>query len=200
VHGLIDNLPAGKVLDAACGTGRHARYLHTQGHAVIGVDTSPEMLLNARAALPAVEFRSGDLTALPVESNSMDLAVCALALTHCPDLMPPVRELARVVRPGGHVIISDFHPFMIMLGGTAFFMAADGSAGYVTTYLHHHNVYLQAFRAAGLEVFECLEPGNGEKEVVLMATGMMDIAGDAFRSALLGVPSALVWLLRRKES
>jgi hypothetical protein len=88
---------------------------------------------------------------------------------------------------------------MIMLGGTAFFMAADGSAGFVTTYLHHHSAYLQAFKAAGLEVLQCLEPGHEEKEVVLMATGMMDIAGEAFRSALLGVPGALVWLLRRKE-
>ncbi len=68
-----------------------------------------------------------------------------------------------------------------------------------------HNVssppsaYLQAFQAAGLEVLQCLEPGHGEEEVVLMAAGMMDMAGDAFRSALLGVPGALVWLLQRRE-
>jgi len=151
----------------------------------------------SRTAVPAAEFRQGDLFALPVESSSVDLAVGALALTHCPDLLPPIRELARVVRLGGYILISDFHPFMIMLGGTAFFVAADGSAGYVTTYLHYHSAYLRAFQHAGLVVEQCLEPVHGENEVVLMSTGMMDVAGDAFRSALLGVPGALVWLLRR---
>lgn len=197
VHTLLDQFPAGVALDAACGTGRHSKYLHARGHKVIGVDTTPEMLTRAQAAVPTAEFRQGDLSALPVESSSIDIAVCALALTHCPDLLPPVRELARVVRPGGSILLSDFHPYMILLGGTAFFVAADGSAGYVTTYLHQHSAYLRAFQQAGLEVEQCIEPVYGENEVVLMSSGMMDVAGEAFRSALLGVPGALVWLLRR---
>lgn len=200
VHSLLDQIPVGVALDAACGTGRHSQYLCARGHTVIGVDTTPEMLARAQAAVPAAEFRLGDLSALPVESNSIDVVVCALALTHCADLLPPLRELARVVRPGGSVLISDFHPFMILLGGTAFFVAADGSAGYVTTYLHQHSTYLHAFQQAGLVVEQCVEPVYGENEVVLMSSGMMDQAGEAFRSALLGIPGALVWVLRRSPS
>src|SRR4029453_7868966 len=86
VRRMIDDLPRGDALDAACGTGRHARYLRDRGHRVTGVDLSPEMLAVARAALPDVELREGALTALPFADHTFDLAVCALALTHLPDL------------------------------------------------------------------------------------------------------------------
>ena len=99
VHGLVDSLEPGTALDAACGTGRHARHLKARGHRVVGVDATPEMLDIARRAVPGGDFRLGDLTALPVESASIDVAVCALALTHCEDITRPVSELARVLRP-----------------------------------------------------------------------------------------------------
>jgi 2-polyprenyl-3-methyl-5-hydroxy-6-metoxy-1,4-benzoquinol methylase len=44
VRHIIDGLPTGSALDAACGTGRHAEYLAARGHRVIGVDSSPDML------------------------------------------------------------------------------------------------------------------------------------------------------------
>jgi len=75
----LDALPPGTALDAACGTGRHARYLHARGHRVIGVDASPAMLEVAREALPDADLRLGNLTALPLETASVDLAVCSLA-------------------------------------------------------------------------------------------------------------------------
>ena len=52
--------------------------------------------------------------------------MCTLALTHCSELGPPMRELARVVRPGGHVVISDVHPFMSMLGVHGGYQAETG--------------------------------------------------------------------------
>jgi SAM-dependent methyltransferase len=110
VRALIDPLPPGTALDAACGTGRHARWLAARGYRLIGVDASAEMLDVARTALPEADLRLGDLTALPVETASVDLVVCALALTHCEDLREPVAELARVLRPDGRLVVSDFHP------------------------------------------------------------------------------------------
>lgn len=76
VRRLLDDLPPGRALDAACGTGRHAEYLRGRGHRVVGVDASAEMLARARAKLPDVEFRLGALSALPLETASVDLAVC----------------------------------------------------------------------------------------------------------------------------
>lgn len=110
VWAMLDEQPAGDALDAACGTGRHTKYLVDLGHRVVGVDGSPEMLERARAAAPGADFREGDLTSLPVETASVDLALCALALEHVEDLDTAVAELARAVRPGGRVILSDLHP------------------------------------------------------------------------------------------
>jgi SAM-dependent methyltransferase len=198
IHSLIDRLPPGKALDAACGTGRHTKYLSAKGHTVIGVDASPAMLDAARAALPEVDFRAGDLVRLPVETASQDLAVCALALTHCPDLGPPVAELARTLRPGGRLLLSDFHPLLSVLGCSAFFVGGDGRAGYVQSYTHAHSAYLSAFRAAGLEVLDCIEPTNGEVEVQLLSGGMMELAREAYLDAFLALPGALIWELRRR--
>jgi ubiquinone/menaquinone biosynthesis C-methylase UbiE len=193
VHALLDAWPPGVVLDAACGTGRHARHLAARGHRVIGVDATPEMLAHARRALPEADLRAGDLTALPLERGSVDAAVCALALQHCERLGPPVAELARVVRPGGRLVVSDFHPVQLLLGMAAFFVDADGRAGQVQSHPHGHADYLDAFAAAGLRVVRCIEPATGEDEVALMSGGLIGIAPDAFRDALLGLPAALVW-------
>lgn len=197
VHALVDPWPKGVVLDAACGTGRHARHLAARGHRVIGVDATPEMLAHARRALPDADLRDGDLAALPVETASVDAAVCALALQHCERLGPPVVDLARVVRPGGRLVVSDFHPMQVLLGMSAFFIAADGRAGQVRSHPHLHADYLAAFAAAGLRVVRCIEPAAGEEEVALMSGGLMGVAPDGFRDAFVGLPAALVWDLVR---
>jgi ubiquinone/menaquinone biosynthesis C-methylase UbiE len=198
VRAMIDAVPPGAALDAACGTGRHTRYLAARGHRVIGVDASPAMLAEARRALDDVDLRLGDLAHLPLDDASVDLAVSALALTHCPDLGPPIAELARVVRPGGRLVVSDFHPMMVALGGSAFFVAADGTAGHVRSYFHSHGAHLAAFGDAGLEVLKCVEPTATEAHLLAMSGGLLHLAPEAFRDALVGLPQALVWELVRR--
>ncbi|MFD6274474.1 class I SAM-dependent methyltransferase [Streptomyces sp. NPDC060209] len=109
VRRILDGLPVGTALDAACGTGRHTTYLWELGHDVIGVDASPEMLAQARKRLPDVAFHKADLHRLPLPDNAVDTVVCALALTHVSDLTPVLAEFARVLRPGGSLVISDAH-------------------------------------------------------------------------------------------
>ena len=198
VHALIDAMPVGVALDAACGTGRHTRHLRARGHRVVGVDTSDAMLARARADLPDVEFRQGELTAIPAPTAGADLAVCALALTHCPDVSGPISELARVVRPGGRLVVSDFPPLLGLLGGSAFFVDGAGAAGHVRSYVHTHSAYLRAFREAGLEVVQCIEPPLGELEVQLLSGGLSAFAPEAFATAMTGMPGALVWELERR--
>ena len=198
VRGLIDALPPGRALDAACGTGRHTKYLVARGYDVVGIDASDAMLERARAAVAGADFRVGDLAALPLGDASVDLAVCALALTHCPRLEPPLTELARVVRPGGTVILSDMHPFHSALGFTGFFVSTDGTAGAVRSYFHLHADYLTAFAASGLVVRRCLEPRTDEVGVAYLSGGMLHLAPDAFTEALVGMPAALVWELERR--
>lgn len=193
VRAWIDAAPAGSALDAACGTGRHTAYLAERGHRVIGIDASPEMLERARARVPQADLRRGDLESLPLEDASVDLAVCALALTHSRDVRRPIAELARVLRPGGQLILSDLHPTMVLLGGTGLFIGADGTAGDVASFHHPHGAYLAAFRAAGLEVRDCAEPSLLEGDMQALSGGLVGLAPEGFRAAWLGLPNALVW-------
>ncbi|HEX3813261.1 MAG TPA: class I SAM-dependent methyltransferase [Mycobacteriales bacterium] len=107
VHEILDRLPIGVALNAGCGTGRHAAYLASLGHTVIGVDSSPGMSAKARAKVPAGEFHEADLHRLPIPDNQVDLVVCGLALTHVPELAPVISESVRVLRPGGHLVTSE---------------------------------------------------------------------------------------------
>jgi SAM-dependent methyltransferase len=198
VWSLLDAKPAGVALDAACGTGRHARHLQETGHRVIGVDGSPAMLEKAKAALPDAELHEGELTALPLPDGTADLAVCALALEHVDDLAAAIGELARVVRPGGAIVLSDLHPVAVALGGAAFFQDAGGGAGVVRGHGHLHGDYLRAFEAAGLSVRQCLEPRFTSVEAAMQGPATMFVP-DAAQAAYVGVPGALIWELSRER-
>jgi SAM-dependent methyltransferase len=197
VRTLLADVPAGVALDAACGTGRHAVHLRERGHRVLGVDATPGMLERARRKLPDVEFREGTLAALPVASATVDVAVCALALTHVADVRPAIAELARVVRSGGRLVVSDFHPAMELLGGSTLFQAADGTHALVEACFHGHDEYVAAFRACGLAIRGCVEPRWTAAEIPLLAGPLFDLAPGAFHDALVGVPAALVWDVAR---
>jgi ubiquinone/menaquinone biosynthesis C-methylase UbiE len=197
VRALLDRVPPGRALDAACGTGRHTAHLAARGHRVAGVDATPAMLEKARARVPSADLRVGDLAQLPFEDGAFDVAVCALALSHLPDLVPAVVELARVLRPGGALVVSDLHPTMLLLGGTAFFVDASGRPGNVRSFHHSHATYLAAFRRAGLAAVDCVEPAIEPDDVAALSGGLVGFAEDAFRTAWIGMPNALVWSLVR---
>ena len=74
---------------------------------MIGVDSSAGMLARAREKVPQGEFHEADLHELPLADDSVDLVVCAIALVHLADIEGPFREFARVLRPGGHLVVSN---------------------------------------------------------------------------------------------
>ena len=189
---IFESIPPGPALDAACGSGRHARRLLERGHQVVGVDSSPEMLEKANASIPRAVFRQGDLTSLPAESTSFDLVVCALALEHVANLTDAIEELSRVLRPGGRMILSELHRTAVGLGGAAYFQDAQGGAGVVRGFGHLHSDYLAAFRVAELVVNQCLEPRFGPAEAAMQGPASQFIP-DAAAAAYIGVPGALIW-------
>lgn len=75
VREIVDAVPIGTALDAACGTGRWAQHLASLGHDVTGFDATPEMLEAARRKVPAAHFELADLTAIPLPPESCDLVV-----------------------------------------------------------------------------------------------------------------------------
>ena len=191
VERAIAGLPPGRALDAACGTGRHAARLVAAGHTTVGIDRTEAMLELARAKVPDAEFRTGDFTSLPFEDNSFDLAVCALALTHLRDPEAAIGELARVVRPGGRVVLTDAHPMFVLIQGQAMFPVKGGGLAYVRNHPHLMSRYLEIFRAVGLDVVGCDEApmeSNFDK-------GLFAGAKEAAEALWEGVPVSLVWTL-----
>jgi SAM-dependent methyltransferase len=143
---ILGGLPCGTALDAACGTGRHAEHLAALGHTVIGVDISPEMLAVARAKIPDAEFREGDLHQLPVPDQHAGVVVCALALTHVPELAPVLAEFVRVLRPVGHLVISDSRGLLGYFASPVVKALPGGDFGY----LPHRNRLTSDYLAAAL--------------------------------------------------
>jgi SAM-dependent methyltransferase len=196
VWSLIEQLAPGRVLDAACGTGRHARRLVELGHDVLGIDLTREMLDRAALNVPEARFEKADLRAIPVGEGEMDLVVCGLALSHLRELQPVIDELARVLRPGGHLVASVLHPFQAHLGWHAPFADSTGGRGFVREHAHTHSEYLATFRAAGLEVEHCLEPVLTAEHVQAKRRAFRHIP-EAVREAYVGLPAVLVWSTRR---
>jgi ubiquinone/menaquinone biosynthesis C-methylase UbiE len=157
VREILDGLPVGVALDAACGTGRHTAYLAALGHKVIGVDTSPEMLDVARAKVPDGEFYEAELHDLPLADDSVDLVVCAIALTHVPDLAPVFREFVRVLRSNGHLVLSDSHGPIGDIGLPLVKPTPDGGFGYMPTFSRLAGDYLAAALPLSLQVRRCEE-------------------------------------------
>ncbi len=157
VAAYLDGREPGVALDAACGTGRFAEFLSRRGHRVIGVDSSPDMLACARQRVPDGEFHLGELTRLPLPDDCADVIVCALALEHVP-LKPVFAEFARVLRPGGDLVISDLHHEQITRGSVMSARGPAGEAWIATTYRHPLGDYLRAALSLGLQVLGCQEP------------------------------------------
>ena len=97
--------PGDRVLDAACGTGDLALEAERRGGKVIGLDFSERMLERARAKSDSIEWVQGDVMALPYDDAAFDAATIGFGIRNVSDLEGGLRELARVLRPGGRLAV-----------------------------------------------------------------------------------------------
>src|SRR4051812_11975745 len=101
------------VADLGCGTGQVSASLAPHVRQVIAVDNSPAMLKAARknaGELANVELRRGELSALPIEDAACDAALLLLVLSYVPDPTIALREMSRILKPGGKAVIVDLLP------------------------------------------------------------------------------------------
>jgi ArsR family transcriptional regulator len=101
------------VADLGCGTGQIIERLAPNVGRVIGIDNSPAMLKAARKRLHGlqnVDLRKGDLAAVPIDDASCDAALLVLALTYIPEPAIALREMARLLKPGGRAVLVDLLP------------------------------------------------------------------------------------------
>jgi ArsR family transcriptional regulator len=101
------------VADLGCGSGAVLEQLAPHVKRAMGVDNNAAMLKAARkrtSELSNVEVRKGELQQLPIEDGSVDAALLLLVLTYVMDVQAPVREAARILKPGGRVVVVDLLP------------------------------------------------------------------------------------------
>ena len=109
VTSAAPDLNPSAVLDVGCGTGRLLRKAAARWPAarIVGVDPAPGMVEVAKSLAPSGEFHQGFAESLPLPDASVDVAFSSISMHHWRDAPSGVRELARVLRPGGWFCLAD---------------------------------------------------------------------------------------------
>jgi len=142
--------PDMRVLDVACGPGIVACAAALQAAHVTGIDLTPAMIEQARERqrsleLNNLEWRIGDATRLPFEDGSFDVVLTRYSFHHMPDPSAALREMQRVCRKGGRVVVIDATP-------SPETQAAYDRMETVRDPSHASALTLEQLRALGLEV------------------------------------------------
>ena len=102
--------PGELTVDVGCGEGRFPRDLRRLGHKVIGIDGSEILIRHAREADPDGDYRVADAAALPFDDGCADLVTAFMSLHDIDDMEAAVREIARILAPGGRICAALVHP------------------------------------------------------------------------------------------
>ena len=174
--------PNGRTLDLGCGEGRVTRDLAVLGHDVVGVDSSATLIAAAREADYEMELHLADAAALPFSDASFGIVVAFMSLHDIDDLSGAVREIARVLVPGGRLCLAIVHP----LASVGSFVTREPTSPFVIdgSYLDEHRAggtferdgltmtfasvhrplqtYADAFAASGLLIERLRELGEDD--------------------------------------
>jgi SAM-dependent methyltransferase len=183
---MLSPQPGELILDAGCGTGRNINKLRLAGSSAIGIDFSYGMLKVARrnlADIPAdfpVVLADLERT-LPFETGSFDAVLCALIGEHLSALRSVLREFFRVLKPGGRLVFSVYHPEMAAAGIEANF--EQGGVEYRLGAFHY---------TVGEHISFCAEAGFVDT-IAKEFTGDEELVGSVPSAAkYLGFPILLV--------
>jgi SAM-dependent methyltransferase len=145
----LDPRPGEWVLDAGCGTGAHLAHLCRARSRPVGLDFSRGMLRVAKRAAPGAAFARADLNReLPVRRSAFDVVLSALVSEHLTDLGGFFSEAFAVLRRGGRLVFSAFHPNLAFSGVEANF-ERDGVEYRLGAERHTVDDYLGCIADAG---------------------------------------------------
>lgn len=154
---MLASLRASDALDVGTGSGRYLPLLAKAGaRRVVGLDMCQAMILAHRDAFPRV---CGDAVQLPFASGSFDVVLAALMVGDIADLDSWAVEMQRVLRPGGHLLYSDFHPSWTHAGWERTLQTTDGRTYVVPHYAHALADHRDALTLAGLDLVDVRETG-----------------------------------------
>lgn len=175
--GLCGEVRGLDVLDVGCGEGRFCRMLAARGARTVGIDPTPPLILEARRLQPNGVYVEGVAEKLPQADASVDLVVSFVALVDIPDFRQAIREMARVLRPGGRCVVANMTGFA---SASSLYWARDDDGNKLYWTLDNYMVerrvradwagisvvnwhrplsaYMQAFLASGLALEHFDEP------------------------------------------
>ncbi len=146
--GLWPDIRDQRVLDLASGSGRYSRLLAEHAQHVVALDNCTAMLDQVAGA----DRVRGTMMALPFVNGAFDVVICGLAIGHAGAIEPWMSEIARVLRPAGVLLYSDFHPAAAEAGLPRSFKDRDGQVLTVPHSRHELAAQLAAASAAALTV------------------------------------------------
>jgi SAM-dependent methyltransferase len=129
--------PGQRTVDLGCGEGRLTRYMRDLGHAVVGIDASPTLVAAARAMDPSMDIRLADATSIPLDDECADLVVAFMSLHDIDGMPASIKEVARILVPGGRFCLAIVHP----INSCGRFEASTADARFVIS-----GDYLRPFR------------------------------------------------------
>lgn len=166
-----------RVLDAGCGEGRFSRMLAKRGAHVIGIDPVLPLLHRAIFRDPSTRCARAGAEAIPMVANTFDIVVSYLTLIDIRDFRTGIREMVRVLRPGGRLLVANLNPFVTTRPegwetdeqGRRLYVPVDHyfeERANRTTWrnidvINHHrpmSAYMQAFLSAKLRLIDFMEP------------------------------------------
>ena len=190
--GLCGDVRGLDVLDVGCGEGRFCRMLAARGARTTGIDPTPELIAEARRMQPGGVFHEAMAEKLPLPDASADLVVCYVALVDIPDYRAAIREMARVLRPGGRLVAANLNSFST--ASTLYWardeeghkrhwtmdnymveraVSAEWAGMNIVNWHRPLSAYMSAFFAAGLALEHFDEP-LPKREVMTAHPGMQD--------------------------
>ena len=134
-----------KALDVGCGEGRFCRMLKRHGVDVTGMDPTPALIAAARARDAAGSYLEAKAESLPFEDNTFDLVVSYLTLIDIPDIHAAIPEMARVLNPGGLLLIANLTSFNTACGDTGWVKSSAGEDLYypVDNYFQERSMWIE---------------------------------------------------------
>lgn len=166
---LLPPLAGLDVVDLGCGTGRWLDALKEAGaRRLLGVDLSPEMLGHARTKLgDAARLVCADYTNAPISKASADVVFCNFVLSYIDDPHQLLNFVAKVLRPGGLLFLTDVHPEAATALNWRRGVRVQGEFQEIRTYHRAITEVIALCRKASLEVLLHLEPKFGNEERIL---------------------------------
>jgi ubiquinone/menaquinone biosynthesis C-methylase UbiE len=183
----VARLQPKNVLDVGCGEGRFCRVMKEIGVEVAGIDPTERLLKSARDKDPSGDYREAYAEAIPFADGTFDLVVSYLSLIDIPDHRVAIREMARVLRPGGRLLIANMTNFASTSAqgwvkdkeGKRLYFPVDNYLGEYAMWVSWKGIhienwhrplssYFDALLHYGLQLEEFLEPpaqGCSEEEI-----------------------------------